>query len=81
MPIRKFSIQWPEELGPLWINRDNLLNCLAQRYPRTLFIVKDITNDTLAIDNPKTALLQSSDQDYLTQLEFLNIRKMVSNSS
>ncbi len=29
MAVRAFKIQWKDDLGPMWMNRDNLLQCLG----------------------------------------------------
>lgn len=43
--IRKFSIEWPDDLGPMWMNRDNLLIVLTNMCRFTQFTVMDITGD------------------------------------
>lgn len=55
MPIRKFSIEWPDDHGPLWMNTSNLLVCLTQHCRNTRFNVMDITGDGQANEQPETA--------------------------
>jgi len=43
--LRKFSIEWPDHLGPLWMNTDDLLTCITETCRNTRFNVTDITND------------------------------------
>lgn len=42
---RTFEAEWPDEHGPLWMNRDNLLLCLTRTCRGTEFTVQDVTND------------------------------------
>lgn len=42
---RIFEIEFPDECGPLWMNRDNLMTCLVKTCPNTEFTVRDITGD------------------------------------
>lgn len=41
--IKIFSIEFPDELGETWMNKDNLLVCLKKTCPNTEFKVKDLT--------------------------------------
>ena len=43
MTKRIFSIEWDDELGPMWMNRDNLLICLNNYCHDIDFIIEDIT--------------------------------------
>ena len=54
MTLRKFSIEWPDDLGPLWMNTSNLLSCLTGKCPNTRFNVADITGDGEADPQPQT---------------------------
>lgn len=45
MPRRTFTIEWPDEHGPLWMNTSNLLRCLLAVCPGTVFAVRDVTGD------------------------------------
>lgn len=40
---RTFEIEFPDDLGPLWMNKSNLLTCLTNTCPNTIFTVKDVT--------------------------------------
>ena len=40
---RIFSIEWPDDLGELWMNKDNLLLCLDAYCTNTKFTVEDLT--------------------------------------
>lgn len=42
---RRFEIEFPDELGAGWMNRDNLLICLTETCQNTRFTVTDITDD------------------------------------
>lgn len=42
---RAFTIEWPDESGPMWMNVDNLLLCLNAYCPNTEFRVEDITEE------------------------------------
>jgi hypothetical protein len=42
---RTFTIEFPEDLGPMWMNKDNLLICLQNTCPNTKFEVEDVTKD------------------------------------
>ena len=42
---RVFEIEWPDDNGPLWMNRDNLLLCLTANCRGTEFTVWDVTGD------------------------------------
>lgn len=55
MPKRTFEIEWDDDLGPLWMNTDNLLICLTQTCPNTTFTVLDVTPGDLCIRRPSTA--------------------------
>jgi len=41
---RTFVIEYPDDLGKLWMNKDNLLLCLNVYCPNTQFNVEDITD-------------------------------------
>ena len=43
--IRTFTIEFPDDHGPLWMNQDNLLICLLNTCRNTEFKVTDITGD------------------------------------
>ena len=48
MTVRAFKIQWREDLGPMWMNRDNLLQCLrtsTHTGDGTVLEVYDITEE------------------------------------
>jgi len=51
---RIFEIEWPDDLGLLWMNRDNLLICLTEVCPRTRFTVRDVTDDDVADPRPNS---------------------------
>lgn len=51
---RKFEIEYPDDHGPLWMNKSNLLICLTSVCPNTRFTVRDITGDQ-ASDEPESA--------------------------
>ena len=42
---RIFEIEFPDNHGPVWMNRDNLLHCLTNTCRDTTFVVRDITGD------------------------------------
>lgn len=42
---RTFTIEFPDDLGDLWMNKSNLLICLTNTCPNTRFTVQDITGD------------------------------------
>ena len=45
---RTFVIEWPDECGPMWMNKDNLLSCLKsdeQVGPAIAIKVTDITEN------------------------------------
>jgi hypothetical protein len=42
---RVFEIEFDEENGPLWMNRDNLLLCLCQYCQNDRFTVRDLSGD------------------------------------
>ena len=44
---RIFSIEFPDESGDLWMNKDNLLACLRAYCPNTEFKVEDLTEEDL----------------------------------
>ncbi len=54
MPKRTFEIEWPDESGPLWMNRDNLLIALTRTCPNTQFTVQDVTGDDACDPAPRT---------------------------
>ena len=41
---RSFEIEFPDECGPMWMNKDNLLLCLNSYCKNTEFKVQDITD-------------------------------------
>jgi len=43
---RTFEIEWDDDLGPMWMNADNLMACLVAHCPNTKFGTTDVT-DTL----------------------------------
>ncbi len=48
MTVRAFKIQWKDDLGPMWMNRDNLLQCLrttTHTGKGTVLEVYDITKE------------------------------------
>lgn len=47
---RTFEIEFPDDLGPLWMNRDNLLLCLTAYCRNTRFVVRDVTDDGCTTD-------------------------------
>lgn len=47
---RIFEIEYPDDHGPMWMNRDNLLICLT-----TEFTVTDVTGDGALVPMPATA--------------------------
>ncbi len=49
---RIFEIEYSENLGTLWMNRDNLLLCLTAYCPNIEFTVRDLTGDNV---DPKPA--------------------------
>ncbi len=53
---RTFTIEWPDDSGPLWMNRDNLLLCLTSYCPYTRFTVQDVTGDGVADPSPNSSL-------------------------
>ena len=51
---RTFEIEFSDDLGRLWMNRDNLLLCLTSYCPNTKFTVKDVTGDGQCDPTPHT---------------------------
>ena len=45
MTRRTFEVEWPGDLGPLWMNTSNLLTCLAEYCRTTRFRARDVTGD------------------------------------
>jgi hypothetical protein len=45
MAKRVFTIEWPDDNGPMWMNQDSLLSCLTQVCCNTRFTVQDVTGD------------------------------------
>ena len=43
MTRRLFAIEWNDDLGPMWMNKDNLMACLNAYCPNTEFVVEDIS--------------------------------------
>ncbi len=46
---RIFSIEYPGELGEMWLNKDNLMACLSAYCHGVEFSVEDLTDDILAL--------------------------------
>lgn len=44
-----FQITWPDELGPHWMNKDNLLLCLNAYCKNVKFGVKDVSLESFNI--------------------------------
>lgn len=64
MPIRVFTIQWSDHLGPLWMNKDNLRLCLESKEhvgPRVKLEISDIT-DHVHTCKPVQAYLKKNNQ-------------------
>lgn len=42
---RIFSIEWPDDCGPMWMNKDNLMSCLttSQCVENVELVVEDLT--------------------------------------
>jgi hypothetical protein len=53
---RVFEIEWPDDNGPLWMNRDNLLLCLTANCRGTEFTVRDVTGDGNCDPTPRSDL-------------------------
>ena len=51
---RVFEIEWPDDNGPLWMNRDNLLLCLTSYCRNSEFTVRDVTGDGNCDPTPRT---------------------------
>ncbi len=45
MTRRLFAIEWDDELGPMWMNIDNLMACLVAYCPNIDFVTDDITDE------------------------------------
>jgi len=43
---RTFEIEWPDDYGPAWMNRDNLLLCITSYCQHDRFAVKDVDDAT-----------------------------------
>ena len=56
MPLRKFTIEWPDAHGPLWMNTSNLLTCLTSKCPNTQFTVRDVTGDGKSTEQWETGI-------------------------
>lgn len=67
---RTFEIAWPADNGPLWLNRDNLLDCLVRRCPNTEFEVRDVTGDGVAGTEPARDCARKLLQDAQDPEEF-----------
>lgn len=52
---RSFEIEWEDDCGPLWMNRDNLLLCLTHYCRNSKFTVRDVTNDGECDKNPNSS--------------------------
>jgi len=65
---RIFSIEYPDDLGPFWMNEDNLLLCLNAYCKNVKFVVDDVT-DRVAGEVENTVLYDcvcaSSDENHL----------------
>ena len=46
---RTFEIEFPDDLGPMWMNRDNLMMCLSEKCPNTHFTVTDLTQEIVKV--------------------------------
>ena len=46
---RVFVITYADDLGEMWLNKDNLLSCLQQRCPNTDFRIVDMTTELFSI--------------------------------
>lgn len=55
MPKRTFKIEWPDDHGPLWMNKSNLLLCLTGTCKNTQFTVTDVTGDGNCDPSPESA--------------------------
>jgi len=53
---RVFSIEWPDELGELWMNTSNLLLCLTEYCRDTEFTAQDVTGDGVSDHRPQTSM-------------------------
>lgn len=47
---RVFEIKYPDKLGPLWMNEDNLLLCLNAYCKGTKFEICDLTDKVIKRD-------------------------------
>jgi hypothetical protein len=45
---RTFEIEWNDDLGPMWMNADNLMACLVAYCPNTKLGTTDVTDKPLA---------------------------------
>ena len=59
---RVFKIEWPDDLGPMWLNQDNLMFCLLSVCKNTPFTVTDVTN------KPEESMVEGADPCYLDPL-------------
>ena len=55
MTKRVFEIDWADNLGPLWMNKSNLLICLTAYCRNSVFTVRDVTGDGACDTSPETA--------------------------
>jgi len=49
MTKRIFSIEWPDDLGQMWMNKDNLLLCLNAYCENTDFVIEDVTDEITSL--------------------------------
>ena len=56
---RIFSIDYPGELGEMWLNKDNLMACLSRYCHGVEFTVEDLTDDVLALKGDSGDALES----------------------
>jgi len=56
---RIFVIEYPDDLGPFWMNKDNLLLCLNAYCPNTKFKISDITDKVSDTAYFKECLLEA----------------------
>ena len=56
MAKRTYEIEVPDELGPMWMNQDNLMACLVAYCPNTPFVVQDVTDSASRAQPPSCAI-------------------------
>ena len=70
---RTFEIEWEDDNGPFWMNRDNLLICLTEHCRNSVFTVRDVTGDGECDTAPET----SGPRDHaLTEKELHDTREI-----